>query len=93
MVFQVVRVRNQLGMHARAAARFVHVASGFTARVRVRCGEREIDGKSILGILLLAAGFGSDITIATDGPDEVLALGALVSLVDTGFGEGAPCDA
>ncbi|MBI4477442.1 MAG: HPr family phosphocarrier protein [Acidobacteria bacterium] len=92
MVSQVVRVRNPLGMHARAAARFVHVASRFQARVRVRCGEREMDGKSILGILLLAASFGADITITVEGSDEGAALAALVSLVDAGFGEGTTCD-
>lgn len=92
MVSQVVRVRNPLGMHARAAARFVHIASGFEARVRVRCRDREMDGKSILGILLLAAGFGSDITISAEGSDEASALAALVGLVDSGFGETASCD-
>ena len=92
MVTQVVKVQNQLGMHARAAARFVHVASGFQARVRVRCRDREMDGKSILGILLLAAGFGTDITISADGADETGALAALVDLVESGFGEGITCD-
>ncbi len=82
-----VTVRNQLGMHARAAARFVHVATGFASRVRVRRGERVMDGKSIMGILLLAAGCGSIITISTDGADEAAALDALCRLVESGFGE------
>lgn len=79
---------NQLGMHARAAARFVHLASRFTARVRVSRQGREMDGKSIMGILLLAAARGSSITITTDGLDETEAIDALTALVASGFGEG-----
>ncbi len=82
-----VTVRNQLGMHARAAARFVHLATGFASPVRVERGERVMDGKSIMGILLLAAGCGSIITISTDGADEAAALDALCGLVESGFGE------
>ncbi len=89
MVARTVTVGNALGLHARAAARFVHAAGGFAARVRVSRDGREMDGKSILGLLLLAAARGSVITITADGPDEQQALDALVRLVDEGFGE--PC--
>ena len=89
MTMQAVTVVNQLGMHARAAAKFVHVATRFEARVRVACDRREIDGKSIMGILLLAAPRGSTITISADGSDELDAVSALVALVRSGFGEDA----
>ena len=87
MTSQAVTVVNQLGMHARAAAKFVHVATRFDARVRVSRDGREMDGKSIMGILLLAAARGSTITISADGADERAAVEALVSLVRSGFGE------
>ncbi len=90
MVSRQVTVRNQLGMHARAAARFVHTASAFTSRVRVGRGPRVMDGKSIMGVLLLAAGRGSVITITAEGEDEAAALDALCQLVESGFGE-EPC--
>ena len=82
-----VRIKNRLGLHARAAAKFVHLASRFRAQVRVSRGSRVVDGKSIMGILLLAAAFGTTIEIAADGVDEQDALAALCNLVETGFGE------
>jgi len=89
MTSQAVTVVNQLGMHARAAAKFVHVATRYEARVRVARDRREMDGKSIMGILLLAAARGSTITISADGSDERDAVNALVALVQSGFGEDA----
>ena len=89
MVSQTVTVVNQLGMHARAAARFVHEASRFRSRVRVERQGRAMDGKSIMGLLLLAAARGSAITISADGSDEDAALAALAALVESGFGEDA----
>jgi phosphocarrier protein HPr len=80
-------VRNRLGMHARAAARFVHTASAFRSKIRVGRGEKTMDGKSILGLLLLAAAQGAEIEIMTDGEDEGAALEALCTLVSGGFGE------
>jgi phosphocarrier protein HPr len=86
-----VTVVNPLGLHARAAARFVHTASGFSARIRVTRGGRDMDGKSIMGLLLLAAARGSVITISAAGPDEEPALAALCALVERGFDEVTPC--
>jgi phosphocarrier protein HPr len=89
MTSQEVTVVNQLGMHARAAAKFVHLATRYEARVKVTRDRRVMDGKSIMGILLLAAARGSRITISADGADERDAVAALVALVQTGFGEDA----
>ena len=87
MTAREVTVVNQLGMHARAAAKFVHVAARFESRIVVRRQGREMDGKSIMGILLLAAARGTTVTIAADGSDELAAVDALASLVESGFGE------
>ena len=85
MVTRRVAIVNALGLHARAAARFVELASGFTSHIRVTRGQRTMDGKSILGLLLLAAARGSEITISADGADEALALEALCGLAARGF--------
>jgi phosphocarrier protein len=92
MLSRSVAITNALGMHARAAARFVHTAGAYQARVSVSRGGQTVDGKSILGILLLAAARGSEIELRADGPDEDDALAALCRLVESGFGEGA-CNA
>lgn len=82
-----VTIPNRLGLHARAAAKFVHTATRFRAHVQVSHDARIMDGKSIMGILLLSAAHGTTVTIATDGPDEQEALVALRQLVQSGFGE------
>ena len=82
-----VTVVNPLGLHARAAARFVHLATRFKSQIRVAHGTRNMDGKSIMGILLLAAARGTVITLTATGPDEQDAVEALVQLVQSGFGE------
>jgi phosphocarrier protein len=87
MTTRTVTVVNQLGMHARAAAKFVHLATRFSAQVRVARDEREMDGKSIMGILLLAAARGTKIRISAAGADEQGAVAALADLVESGFGE------
>ena len=87
MTSRNVTIPNALGLHARAAARFVHTASAFQARIRVSRGGREIDGKSIMGLLLLAAARGSLITIAATGADEQEAVTMLCALVERGFDE------
>ena len=87
MTTRAVTVANQLGLHARAAARFVHVATQFSSQIRVRRDARIMDGKSIMGILLLAAPRGTSITISAEGPDEAAAVDALVRLVEADFRE------
>ena len=89
MTSRSVTVVNQLGMHARAAAKFVHLAARFRAQVRVSRDGREMDGKSIMGLLLLAAARGTTIRITADGADEHEAVAALIGLVESGFGEDA----
>ena len=84
-----VVVTNPLGLHARAAARFVHTASAFQSSIRVGRGGREMDGKSIMGILLLSASQGTEITITADGTDEQAAVESLRALVARGFDEGS----
>jgi phosphocarrier protein HPr len=87
---RTVTVVNRLGLHARAAAKFVHLASQFQARVRVARDAREMDGKSIMGILLLAAARGSAVTVSAEGVDEEQAVEALSMLILSGFGEEEP---
>jgi phosphocarrier protein len=80
-------IRNRLGLHARAAARFVHTASRFRSRVTAGRDGRTMDGKSILGILLLSASQGTVIEVTAEGEDEEAAMEALAALVERGFGE------
>ena len=82
-------VSNPLGLHARAAARFVHLATRFESHIRVARDGKTMDGKSIMGILLLAAARGTTITISAEGPDERAAVQALVEFVESGFGDPA----
>ena len=82
-----VIVPNALGLHARAAARFVQTAARFSAQIRVSRGGQTVDGKSLMGVLLLAASQGSSLTIDADGPDADAALDALAALVAGGFEE------
>ena len=89
MTRRQVTVRNRLGLHARAAARFVHAANGFRSRVTLSRDGRTMDGKSILGILLLAAAQGTELDLSADGEDEAEAIEALSRLVEDGFGEEA----
>ena len=87
MTSRKVTICNRLGLHARAAAKFVHLATRFHSHIRVSRDGRAMDGKSIMGILLLAAARGTAITIVAEGPDESEAIAALCQLVDGGFGE------
>ena len=82
---------NQLWLHARAAAKFVHLASRFESQIRVIRDTKVMDGKSIMGILLLAAARGTAITVEAAGVDEQAAVDALTELVRSGFGEDAAC--
>jgi len=83
-----IEIKNKLGLHARAAAKLVHAAARFKSDIKIRKGDEEVDGKSILGILLLAAGRGSVITVKANGEDEAAAVDALQALVDAKFDEG-----
>jgi len=87
LIERTIEIKNKLGLHARAAAKFVHTAARFKSDLKVRKGDEEVDGKSILGILLLAAGRGSTIVVKADGPDERAALDAIEKLIDDKFDE------
>ena len=89
MIRRELAICNRLGLHARAAARFVHTASRFRSRVTAGRDGRVMDGKSILGILLLAASQGTAIEVTVEGEDEEQAMDALEALVGGGFGEEA----
>ena len=84
---RTVTIVNKLGLHARAAARFVTLASGFESDVQLVRGDREVNGKSIMGVMMLAAGKGTEIELVADGPDEEQALQRLAGLVEERFGE------
>ncbi|MEJ2095186.1 MAG: HPr family phosphocarrier protein [Gammaproteobacteria bacterium] len=84
---RTVKIINKLGLHARAAARFVQIASGFESDINVIHGEKEVNGKSIMGVMMLAAGKGSEIRIVASGGDETQALDKLGELVENRFGE------
>ncbi len=82
-----VRIQNKLGLHARPAAEFVKAASQYDADVLVRKDELEVNGKSIMGMMMLAAEYGSEITIRASGADSEAAVSELVQLVEGRFGE------
>jgi phosphocarrier protein HPr len=82
-----IEIKNKLGLHARAAAKLVHCAARFRSDIKIRKGDEEVDGKSILGILLLAAGRGTIITIKANGEDEAEAVDAIEKLIDAKFDE------
>ncbi|HEX3531252.1 MAG TPA: HPr family phosphocarrier protein [Thermoanaerobaculia bacterium] len=87
MIEREVEIVNRLGLHARAAAKLVHTSGAYQSRVTVIREGEEVDAKSILGILLLAAGQGSQLTIRCQGPDEEEALGAVATLIANRFDE------
>jgi phosphocarrier protein HPr len=83
-----VQVRNRLGMHARAAVRFVQSANGFKSEVKVIKDGTEANGKSIMGLLTLVAAHGVTMKVVCEGDDAEVAVAALADLVASGFGEG-----
>jgi phosphocarrier protein HPr len=87
MLDKTVAIRNKLGLHARAAVKFVNLANRFSASVKIVKGGDEIDGKSILGILTLAATQGTSIRLLIAGKDEEAAMAALVELIANRFDE------
>lgn len=84
---KTVEIINKLGLHARAAAKFVTLASKFSADIRVRKDNREVSGKSIMGVMMLAAAKGSSITLIAEGEDAQQALDELDALIADRFGE------
>ena len=87
MVERELAVINRLGLHARAAAKLVHTAGAFSSHIYLAKDGEQVDAKSILGILLLAAAQGSDVTIRCEGADEQEALDAIAELFAQRFGE------
>lgn len=84
---RTVQILNRLGLHARPAAEFVKLANKFRSEISVRKDELEVNGKSILGVMMLAAEFGSEVTIRATGEDAEAAVEQLVALVEQRFGE------
>ncbi len=84
---RTVRIRNKYGLHARPAAEFVKVANRFQADIWVKKEDMQVNGKSIMGVMMLAAECGSEITIRASGEDAEAALAELAELVSRGFGE------
>ena len=87
MQSQALTIVNRLGLHARAAAKFVSLASQFSSEIILVQNDRQINGKSIMGIMMLAAGQGANVELRVDGADEDEAMEALCELIADGFGE------
>ena len=81
-------INNKLGLHARASAKLTKLAGSFASEVWMSKGERRVNAKSIMGVMMLAAGIGSTVEIETDGGDEQAAMNALLALISDKFGEG-----
>lgn len=84
---KTVVIVNKLGLHARAAARFVETASAFESEIEISSGENSVNGKSIMGLMMLAAARGSSVELIVRGRDEEKALMALLRLIEDRFGE------
>ena len=82
-------VSNKLGLHARASAKLVQLVQGFKSTVWLISKGREVNAQSIMGVMMLAAGIGTPLTVRADGPDETTALNAVVDLFERKFDEGA----
>ena len=87
MLEQSTTIINKLGLHARAAAKFVFTASAFSSKIRVSFNGKEVDGKSIMSVMMLAASKGCDLTIKTQGDDESQAMQAILNLIQDRFEE------
>jgi len=88
MISTNTTIVNKLGLHARASAKFTKLAGSFPCEVWMSRGERRVNAKSIMGVMMLAAGIGSEITIETSGDREQEAMDALLALINDKFGEG-----
>jgi phosphocarrier protein HPr len=88
MIKTTATISNKLGLHARASAKLTKLASQFACDVWMSRQHRRINAKSIMGVMMLAAGLGAEVEIETDGADEEAAMQALIALIDDKFGEG-----
>ena len=88
MIKATTRISNKLGLHARASAKLSKLAGSFRCEIFLSRNGRRVNAKSIMGVMMLAAGMGTDVEIETDGEDEQAAMTALVALIDDKFGEG-----
>ncbi|MCK6432984.1 MAG: HPr family phosphocarrier protein [Burkholderiaceae bacterium] len=88
MISSNITISNKLGLHARASAKLTKLAGGFKSEVHLSRNGRRINAKSIMGVMMLAAGMGAEITIETDGPDEDAAMAAIRAIIEEKFGEG-----
>jgi phosphocarrier protein HPr len=88
MIQTTTTISNKLGLHARASAKLTKLAGSFACEVWMTKGERRVNAKSIMGVMMLAAGIGSTVIVETNGADEQLAMDALLALINDKFGEG-----
>jgi len=88
MIKTSTTISNKLGLHARASAKLTKLAGSFPCEVWISRGERRVNAKSIMGVMMLAAGIGSEVTLETDGEREQEAMDALLALLADKFGEG-----
>ena len=89
MLEQDIVISNRLGLHARASAKLVQLVQGFKSTVWLVSRGREVNAQSIMGVMMLAAGIGTPLTVRADGPDEQAAVAAVVELFERKFDEGA----
>ena len=88
MIQTTTTISNKLGLHARASAKLTKLAGSFACEVWLAKGERRVNAKSIMGVMMLAAGIGSTVVVETNGADEQVAMDALLALINDKFGEG-----
>ena len=88
MIKATITISNKLGLHARASAKLTKLAGSFASDVFLSRNGRRVNAKSIMGVMMLAAGIGTEVEIETDGDDEEAAMKALTALIDDKFGEG-----
>ncbi|MDR2154806.1 MAG: HPr family phosphocarrier protein [Burkholderiaceae bacterium] len=88
MISQDITIGNKLGLHARASAKLTKLAGSFPCEVWMSRGERRVNAKSIMGVMMLAAGIGARVTVQTDGEREQEAMEAIAALINDKFGEG-----
>lgn len=88
MIQQNITIINKLGLHARASAKLTKLAGSFPCEVWISRGDRRVNAKSIMGVMMLAAGIGSEVLLETDGTQEQEAMNALMALIQDKFGEG-----